>query len=134
MFLLRARHRRSITSLALCCWLFAFFLGVVNACEVAGESPASDHVSSHHVIGATPHPHEHDDAALSGCERFCANDVSIPAKATLFLDQPAEQAVLIAPISGAPVVTPDKHVVLLLDHPDPPPAFARYARFLRLAL
>ncbi len=128
MVLFRPRQRRFITLVALGCWLFAFFAGAVNACAVVGEL-----VDAHNITNSTTHHHD-DSAAPSDCEQFCANDLLIPAKVKLFEHQPAEQAFLLVPAAGVPIMsgaTPDS---LLLDHPDPPPGIALYARFLRLTL
>lgn len=121
--------RKHVTLVALGCWLFAFIIGVVNACDLVGELAAS-----HHVSTGAAHHHENDDATPSGCEQFCANDVAIPAKVKLFEHQSADQALLLAPTLGVTIVTGATSVPLLLDHPDPPPGIALYARFLRLAL
>ena len=61
----------SITSsVALGCWLFAFFVGVVSACAIVGELAAAQHATT----GAIQH-HDVDGDAQTGCEQFCANDI-----------------------------------------------------------
>ena len=130
MNLLRPRQRKLVTLVTLGCWLFSFFAGVVNACELVREIAVT-----HHASTGAAHHHESDDATPSGCEQFCANDVAIPAaKVNLFEHQSADQALLLAPMLGVTIVTGATPVPLLLDHPDPPPGIALYARFLRLAL
>ena len=126
MIFFRRRQRKLIISVSLGCWLFAFFLGVVNACEVAGELAASHRTATH--------DHDHGDSTTTGCEHFCADNPPISAKAKTFWDQGGEQPPLIARVLRATIDTGGSRTVRLPDDPDPPPPFARYARFHRLAL
>ena len=126
MIFFRRRQCKLIISVSLGCWLFAFFLGVVNACEVAGELAASHRTATH--------DHDHGDSTTTGCEHFCADNPPISAKAKAFQEQGGEHPLVIVPVLRALIVTGGSHVVRLPDDPDPPPPFARYARFLRLAL
>ena len=111
MILFRRRLRKLIISVSLGCWLFAFFLGVVNACEVAGELAAA---SSYHIA-----THDHDDATTTACEHFCADNPPIVVKAKTFPEQGGEQPLLIAPVFRTLIVTGDSHMVVLTVDPSP---------------
>ena len=129
MVLLRQRQRKLVASFALGCWLFAFFVAIVHACTLDGELVDSHHVST----GATDHQSQGDHPPTA-CEQFCADAARLAAKSTLFQDQTGEQALLLAPTSGAPMVPGIAPVASLPDRPHPPLGIALYTRFLRLAL
>ena len=129
MILLRPRHRKHVASFALACWLFAVFVAAVHACTLEGEL-----VGAHAVTASATEHHEQGGISPPGCEQFCTDVVRAPVKSTLVLDQPAEQALLLATVVGAPTVTSAVPATSPLDRPHPPPGIALYSRFLRLAL
>ena len=128
MAVFQPRHRKLISSVALGCWLFAFFVAVVSGCEIVGELAAP-----HHATTGAIHHHDLDDAQ-TGCEQFCANDISTQAKVKSFQHQPGGQLSLTAPVAGPHAVAGVLSASSLPDHPDPPPDLALYARFLRFVL
>ena len=129
MVLLRPRQCKRAASVALVCWLFAVFVGVVNGCALDEAFAGSHHVTT----DVTEHQGQDGDAP-TGCEQFCIDESPVPVKFTLIHDQPGEQTVLLAAVLGAPMVVSVAPVTSLHDRPHPPPGIALYTRFLHLAL
>jgi len=129
MFLLNAHQRRVVTSVTLGCWLFAFFVGVVHACgldETLGHSQEVVTVSANSQV-------QGDDAAVPGCEQFCAADLPLLAKVQSVQDQPGGHA-LPPPSLGEPLLVRVAWVPSPVHRPHPPPGIALITHYVRLAL
>jgi hypothetical protein len=129
MALFNAHHRKALTSVALGCWLFAFFAGVVHACGLDGRPGHSQRVAAASIDGQC----QGDDDAHPGCEQFCADNLPVLAKQSV-QDQPGGQALLVLPFVDKPLLARMASVPSPLHRPHPPPGIALNTRFVRLAL
>lgn len=130
MALFSAHQRKVLTSVTLGCWLFALSVGVVHACGLDGELGHPQRA----VTASTDSEDQGDDDAHPGCERFCADNLLLLAKLQSVQDQPAGQALLLAPFVGEPLLAWMAPVPSPLHRPHPPPGIAVNTRFVRLAL
>ena len=128
MSLFKARHRKVVTSVALGCWLFAFFVGVIHACGL-------DEAIGHAHQGATVSTDSQGDAAdtVPGCEQFCASDLPVLATPQPAQDQPIGHA-LLPRFLGEPLLVRVPSVPPPLQRQHPPPGVVLITRFVRLAL
>jgi hypothetical protein len=129
MVTFNAHQRKVVASVALGCWLFAFFVGVVYACgldEGLGYSQQVVTASSENQVGG-------DEDALPGCERFCA-EKPVLAKLQAVQDQPEGQTLLFARFSGGSLLPPFASTPSTVHRLYPPPGIALNTRFVRLAL
>ena len=108
----RPRQSRAITGFALGVWLFALFVGVVHACNLADLS-----VTSVQREATTASACSAGEDMPVGCEQFCASDVPVVSKVPSIGEQSAARLAIAAAASV--------HVVIALA-----PAFslARAAR------
>jgi hypothetical protein len=129
MSFLNTRQRKVVTSVALGCWLFAFFVGVIHAC---GLNEGIDHSQQASAI-VIDCQSQGDDDGVPDCERFCANNLPVLAKLQSVQDQPGGTA-LPAPFLGQPFLVRLGTLPPALHRSHPPPAVALITRFVRLAL
>ena len=111
----RHRRRRTLSTIVLACWLFAFFVGVAQACAMDRELG-----HAHGRAGAATVHQGQDGDAPPGCRQFCADDLPVLAKLKAVQDPPNEEPVLVTALLGAPRLADVTRVVSLLDSPDPP--------------
>jgi hypothetical protein len=124
------RRRKVLTPLVLALWLFAIFVGVAHAC---GLGERFEHVGAVGMV-TTSGPDSPDENGSPNCEKFCAEDLPIPAKLKAFHDLPDGQFLLASPSVGGSFQATKVASLPRLAARDPPPALAIYTRFVRLAL
>jgi hypothetical protein len=121
------RHRKALAALVLGTWLFAFFVGVANACNALPSGGMQD---AGMAMGAS---HDGDEDGPSSCLQFCNDDTPVVGKVQVDQDQPAGQPLLVAPLAvdcaPSPVLAGPAGP---LAHP--PPDVPLLLRTLRLAL
>lgn len=129
----RRRPLRTIARTTLWLWLFAFLVGVANACVVRADAhgPAAPSwtvaLDTQHVDGGRA------DAALDTCKHSCARDQGPLAKASA--DTPDE----VVGVWGYPETTPLRPAGIAGPRapgarPLPPPGPPVAIRFLRLTI
>ncbi|SRR6266567_4017144 len=130
MALFRARQKYLFASIALGCWLFAVFIGVVHACGLDGQFRSL----REGVTASATGPSQGDDDTAPGCEQFCAGNLPVLAKIQPVADQPGEQAVLLPLFFAEPLLAPVTAAPLALHRLRSPPGIALNTCFVRLAL
>ena len=130
MTFFRARQKRIFASMALGCWLFAMFIGVVHACSLDGENG----YLQDDMTASTICPGPGDDDTAAGCAQFCAGNLPVLAKIQPIADQSSEQALLLPPSFVEALPAPVTPAPLALHRLDSPPGIALNTRYVRLAL
>jgi hypothetical protein len=97
MFLLNAHQRTVAARVVLGCWLFAFFVGVAQACGLGSELGSSQRLANAwaDIVGQA------DDA---GRGQFCAANLPVLQKLQAVQDQPGGQPLLLPPFLGEPLL------------------------------
>lgn len=125
------RQRRVLASVTLACWLFAFVVGVVQACGLHEALSFAPHAPTASVDSQDRHG---DDDAHQHCERNGADEMALLAKLQSVQDQPGGQAFILPPGVGDSFLARLSTSPVLLYRPRPPPGIAVYTLFARLAL
>lgn len=121
------RHRRALGSLILGAWLFALFVGVVNACVISAGSASQG-------SGLALEPdHEGGQGLSANCLQLCNDESPLLSKPQLVPDQAAAQALLVATLTVLPWPT-SASIVTVVHLAHPPPDVPPLRRSLRLAL
>jgi len=124
------RRRKAIAPWILAFWLFAIFVSVAHAC---GLDLDLEQVGGSVVAKVDVHDGS-DDGVSRACEKFCSDDVPVPAKVKAVQDPPTVQSLLVPTLVGESFQIATAPVPSLLSSPDPPPGIAVNIRFVRLAL
>lgn len=124
-----ANPRKTLATIMLGCWLFAFFAGVVHACGLA-EHPAPPSPSNSAASCLHGHGNEH---SVPGCKQFRANDSPLLAQPQSLQDPPGSPLFFPATLFEARWARALSAPRLPL-HPHPPRGVAHRTRLVRLAL
>lgn len=124
------RNRRLLTSGVLGLWVFALFVGIVNACGWDGLTSVAH--SPTVVANSTHNAVDHDMAP--SCDEFCSNDVPLVSVLGLVQDQSAGQPVVLATHYNLGVPLNSAHVLRLARNAHPPPGVPFSLGTVRLTL
>lgn len=128
---IHGRQRRVIASVTLGWWIFAFLVGVAQAC---GLHESVDHLPDVAAASGDRQGHQaDDDAHHQYCERTGADQTALLAKLQSVQDPPGGHAIL-TPGAGKSFLLPMSTAPSLSRLPRPPPGVAAYTLFVRLAL